>query len=87
MSLIGFFFKFISIDFALWFNAEENIQTTEFWKHFQAYLSEWRLVFWISFGVYIMESIIFVTWGSGKVQPFDSKKLHEHDSNASEEKI
>lgn len=31
-------------------------------------LSEWRLVFWIVFGVFIITNIIFVVYASGEVQ-------------------
>lgn len=40
----------------------------------QAYLSEWRLVFWLCFLFYVLRNIVFCIWGSGEVQKFNDKK-------------
>ncbi|XP_055326920.1 sialin-like [Sitodiplosis mosellana] len=41
-----------------------------------ALLSEWRMVFWITFALHSSESIIFTIWGSGEVQLFNSPKFN-----------
>lgn len=38
----------------------------------QAYLSEWRLVFWLTFVFFMAKAVIFTIWGSAKVQPWNS---------------
>lgn len=38
----------------------------------QSLLTEWRMVFWITFGVHISQAVIFLVWGSGRVQPWNS---------------
>lgn len=37
----------------------------------QAHLTEWRIVFWITFFVYILSMIVFTAFGSGSIQPWD----------------
>lgn len=34
-------------------------------------LSQWQIVFWISFGVFILTTIIYNIWGSGEEQPWN----------------
>lgn len=43
----------------------------------QSLLTEWRMVFWITFCVHIAEAVIFAIWGSGRVQPWNSVKVGE----------
>lgn len=38
-------------------------------------MNEWRLVFWIAFGVFNVTNIVYVIWASGKVQPFNDGHL------------
>lgn len=38
----------------------------------KALLSEWRLVFWITFILHLSEIIVFTTFGSAKTQPWNS---------------
>lgn len=40
---------------------------------FQSLQSEWRLVFWITFFTHVIKVMLFTTWGSGKIQPWDSQ--------------
>ncbi|XP_037911071.1 putative inorganic phosphate cotransporter isoform X2 [Hermetia illucens] len=37
-----------------------------------ANLYEWRVVFWISFGVFVITSIVYVIWASGETQPWNN---------------
>lgn len=37
----------------------------------QSLVTEWRLVFWITFFVHIAEAIVFTGWASGKVQSWN----------------
>jgi len=36
-----------------------------------ATLLEWRLVFWVAFGVLVVTAIVYCIWASGDVQPFN----------------
>ncbi|XP_063699068.1 putative inorganic phosphate cotransporter isoform X2 [Culicoides brevitarsis] len=38
-------------------------------------INEWRLVFWIAFGVFMVTNLIYVIWASGEVQPFNNPRL------------
>lgn len=37
----------------------------------QSSLREWRAVFWISFGIFIVTTVVYVLWASGEVQPWN----------------
>lgn len=37
----------------------------------QALLSEWRLVFWITFALHLLESVVFITFGSAVTQSWN----------------
>ncbi|XP_055847091.1 putative inorganic phosphate cotransporter isoform X2 [Episyrphus balteatus] len=39
-----------------------------------ATLLEWRLVFWVAFGVLVSTSIVYVIWASGEVQDFNDRR-------------
>lgn len=39
---------------------------------FKSFLSEWRMVFWITFWLQILKLLIFSIFGSGDVQPWDT---------------
>lgn len=41
---------------------------------FQSSLRQWRLVFWITFGIAMVRTVIFSIWASAKVQPFNNPK-------------
>lgn len=51
-----------------WFISKSNIYLL------QAFLSEWRLVFWLVFVLYILITFIYTIWGSAKVQPWNSSQ-------------
>ncbi|CAO1319250.1 unnamed protein product [Diamesa serratosioi] len=38
-------------------------------------LTEWRLVFWISFGVFVITNLVYVIWSSGETQPWNTPHL------------
>lgn len=38
-------------------------------------LYEWRVVFWIAFGVFNVTNIVYVIWASGEVQPWNDPHL------------
>lgn len=54
-------------------------------------LYEWRIVFWIAFGVFNVTNIVYVIWASGEIQPFNDpdfqKKSRGSISSSSEEGI
>lgn len=50
---------------------------------FQASLLEWRLVFWVAFGVLVVTAIVYVIWASGEVQDFNDPP-HRIDFEAEE---
>lgn len=37
----------------------------------QSLLHEWRLVFWVTFVVFVVTTIVYVIWASGEVQPWN----------------
>ncbi|KAJ6644335.1 Sialin [Pseudolycoriella hygida] len=39
-----------------------------------AYLSQWRLVFWLTFVILCLKTTFFTIWGSGNVQPWNVNK-------------
>lgn len=38
---------------------------------FQSYLTEWRIVFWITFALFAITTILFDIYASGEVQPWN----------------
>lgn len=40
----------------------------------QAYLSEWRFVFWITFCTHITKAVVFGLWGSAEVQLWNNNR-------------
>lgn len=38
----------------------------------QTDLSQWKVFFYVAIGMYIMSNIVFVTFGSGELQEWDS---------------
>ncbi|XP_016964204.1 putative inorganic phosphate cotransporter [Drosophila biarmipes] len=40
-----------------------------------ASLLEWRLVFWVAFGVLCVTAVIYCIWASGEVQPFNNPPI------------
>ncbi|XP_030383507.1 putative inorganic phosphate cotransporter [Scaptodrosophila lebanonensis] len=38
---------------------------------------EWRYVFWLAFALLFITAIVFIVWGSGKVQPYDDPDYAE----------
>lgn len=48
-----------------------------------AFMSDWRSVFGLTFGLYTATTIIYSVWGSGKVQPWNSAQKCAQDSSSS----
>lgn len=52
---------------------------------------EWRVVFWIAFGVFNITNIVYVIWASGEVQPWNDPHLLKESrgslSSSSDEEI
>lgn len=40
----------------------------------QSSLVEWRLVFWVTFGIFVVTTVIYSIWASGEVQPWNYPK-------------
>lgn len=38
-------------------------------------VNEWRSVFWITFGIFFVTSIVYILWASGEVQPWNTPHL------------
>lgn len=41
---------------------------------FQSSLDEWRFVFWFTFGLTIVRTVIYLIWGSAEIQPWNDPK-------------
>lgn len=50
-------------------------------------LYEWRIVFWIAFGVFNITNIVYVIWASGEVQPWNEPHLLKDSRSSSDEEI
>ncbi|KAG5676613.1 hypothetical protein PVAND_006433 [Polypedilum vanderplanki] len=50
-----------------------------------ASLYQWRIVFWIAFGVFNVTNVVYIIWASGEIQPFNNpelmKKLNDSEAN------
>lgn len=44
-------------------------------------LNEWRIVFWIAFGVFNVTNVIYVIWASAEVQPWNDGALLKKTNN------
>lgn len=44
-------------------------------------LEEWRLVFWVTFGIFVVTTVVYSIWASGEVQPWNSPKENECKSS------
>lgn len=55
----------------------------------QSSLTEWRAVFWISFGIFVVTTVVYVIWASGEVQPWNypPETSVENGSKKSDEPI
>lgn len=42
----------------------------------QSTLEEWRLVFWITFAIFAVTTVVYSIWASGEVQPWNYPKNH-----------
>lgn len=40
----------------------------------QSSIEEWRTVFWISFGIFIVTTVIYSIWASGEIQPWNEPR-------------
>lgn len=49
----------------------------------KAYLSEWRFVFWLTFGSCIVRTIIYTLFGSAEIQPWNA--LNKNEANEKED--
>lgn len=47
-------------------------------------MSEWRTVFWITFGVFNITNIIYLIWASGEVQAFNDPPGSKDDNQNKE---
>lgn len=45
-------------------------------------LYEWRTVFWIAFGVFIVTNIVYIIWASGEIQPFNDPMSMKDNSDS-----
>lgn len=34
-------------------------------------MNEWRTVFWVTFGVFVITTIVYLIWASGELQPWN----------------
>lgn len=46
-------------------------------------LYEWRVVFWIAFGVFNVTNIVYVIWASAEIQPFNDPDFQRKSSLSS----
>lgn len=46
----------------------------------QSYLTEWRIVFWISFGLFIVTTILFDIFASGETQDWNDPLKSKEES-------
>lgn len=37
----------------------------------QSSLTEWRIVFWVTFAIFVVTTIVYSIWASGEVQPWN----------------
>lgn len=51
-------------------------------------MAEWRTVFWVTFGVFVITTIVYVIWASGEVQPWNEPEDQDlaEDDEAKEHK-
>lgn len=58
----------------------------------QSSLEEWRFVFWITFGIFVVTTVVYSIWASGEVQPWNfpkecrSSELGNNENNNTSEK-
>lgn len=45
-----------------------------------AYLSEWRYVWWFTFATLIASAVVFMIWGSAKIQPWNTGEKRRQNS-------
>lgn len=52
-------------------------------------LNEWRIVFWIAFGIFNVTNIVYIIWASGDIQPWNDgnliQKSNERNSTSDED--
>lgn len=48
----------------------------------QLTLEEWRLVFWITFGIFAVTTVVYSIWASGEVQPWNYPKNNQTTAEA-----
>lgn len=58
------------------FKANVNFIITQklFLNNFQSTIEQWRIVFWIVFGVDIVRVAVFSIWASGSIQTWNNPK-------------
>lgn len=44
-------------------------------------MTEWRVVFWISFAIFMVTTVIYVLWASGEVQPWNTPDTYYAQRN------
>lgn len=47
----------------------------------QSTLEQWRLVFWLSFAISMVRTVIYSIWASGKVQSWNDKSIRSPESH------
>lgn len=49
---------------------------------FQSLLSEWRVVFWITFAIFVFTTIVYLFFASGEIQPWNGQPIIEPTTKA-----
>lgn len=44
-------------------------------------MTEWRVVFWISFVIFMVTTVVYVLWASGEVQPWNNPITYYAERN------
>lgn len=48
-------------------------------------LEEWRLVFWITFGIFVITTVAYTLWASGEIQPWNDPFVQQKTIEISEQ--
>lgn len=52
---------------------------------FQQTISAWRIIFFVTVALYVIEIIAYTLFGSGDEQPWNRKKINNKDTHEDEE--
>lgn len=47
-------------------------------------LTQWRLVFWVAFAVFVVTTVVYSLWASGEVQPWNEPHLMHKENRSIE---